>query len=147
MRVDLVTKEYPPEIYGGAGVHVAELVKALRRDIEVVVHAFGAPRSEAGTRSYPVPGELASANPALQTLGVDVAIAADVAGADIVHSHTWYANFAGRTAQLLHGIPHVVTAHSLSRCARGRRSSSAGATGCPPGSNAMPVSPRTPSSP
>ena len=113
MRVDLVTKEYPPEIYGGAGVHVAELVKALRRDIEVVVHAFGAPRSEAGTRSYPVPGELASANPALQTLGVDVAIAADVAGADIVHSHTWYANFAGRTAQLLHGIPHVVTAHSL----------------------------------
>jgi starch synthase len=113
VRVDLITKEYPPEIYGGAGVHVAELVRALRRDIEVVVHAFGAPRDEPRTFSYPVPADLAEANAALQTLGVDLAIAADTAGAELVHSHTWYANFAGRTAQLLHGIPHVVTAHSL----------------------------------
>jgi len=113
VRVDFVTREYPPEVYGGAGVHVAELIRALRRDLEVVVHAFGAERSEAGTRSYPVPAELGSANPALQTLGVDLAIASDLAGADLVHSHTWYANFAGRTAQLLHDIPHVVTAHSL----------------------------------
>jgi len=113
VRIDLLTREYPPEVYGGAGVHVAELVRALRRDVEVVVHAFGAARDEPGTRAYPVPAELAGANAALQTLGVDLAMAADTAGADLVHSHTWYAGFAGRAAQLLHGIPHVVTAHSL----------------------------------
>ncbi len=113
MRVDLVTKEYPPEVYGGAGVHVTELVKALRRDLEVRVRAFGAPRSEADVASYPVPIELAGANASLQTLGTDLAIAQDVAGADLVHTHTWYANGAGRLAQLLHGIPHVLTAHSL----------------------------------
>jgi starch synthase len=113
VRVDVITKEYPPEIYGGAGVHVTELVKALRRDIDVVVRAFGKPRDEADTYSYGVPQELASANGALQTLGVDLQIAQDVAGADVVHSHTWYANGAGQYAKLLHGVPHVVTAHSL----------------------------------
>ena len=113
MRVDIVTKEYPPEIYGGAGVHVTELVKALRESIEVQVHAFGQGRDEADTSSYTVPVELGSANPAIQTLGVDLEIVGDVAGADVVHSHTWYANFAGHLASLLHGIPHVVTAHSL----------------------------------
>ncbi len=113
MRVDVITKEYPPEIYGGAGVHVTELVKALRRDIEVVVRAFGKPRDEADTFSYGVPQELSGANATLQTLGVDLQIAQDVAGADIVHSHTWYANGAGQYAKLLHGVPHVVTAHSL----------------------------------
>lgn len=113
MRVDIVTKEYPPEIYGGAGVHAAELVKALRERIEVRVRAFGAERSEAGTTAYGVPAELVGANGAIQTLGTDLEIVPDVAGADIVHSHTWYANFAGHLASLLHGIPHVVTAHSL----------------------------------
>ncbi|PPH36913.1 glycogen synthase [Rathayibacter sp. AY1E3] len=113
MRVDLLTKEYPPEVYGGAGVHVAELTKALRSDLEVVVRCFGAPREEEGTFAYSVPVELAEANGALQTLGVDLQIAQDAAGADLVHSHTWYANAAGRLAQLLHGIPHVVSAHSL----------------------------------
>ena len=113
MRVDIVTKEYPPEIYGGAGVHVTELVKALRESIDVRVRAFGAPRDEPGTTSYAVPGELAEANAAVQTLGVDLEIVGDVAGADVVHSHTWYANFAGHLASLLHGIPHIVTAHSL----------------------------------
>ncbi|MBO9577898.1 MAG: glycogen synthase, partial [Microbacteriaceae bacterium] len=113
MRVDLLTKEYPPEIYGGAGVHVAELVRALRRALEVRVHAFGAERSEADTRAYPVPAELGGANAALQTLGVDLTMVPAIEGADLVHSHTWYANFAGRAAQLLHGIPHVMTAHSL----------------------------------
>lgn len=113
MRVDIVTKEYPPEIYGGAGVHVTELVKALRGSIEVKVRAFGADRDEVDTTSYGVPAELASANGAVQTLGVDLEIVGDVAGADVVHSHTWYANFAGHLASLLHGIPHVVTAHSL----------------------------------
>ncbi|MBD8024236.1 glycogen synthase [Microbacterium gallinarum] len=113
MRVDIVTKEYPPEIYGGAGVHVTELVKALRQSIDVRVRAFGADRDEAGTSAYGVPAELASANAAVQTLGTDLEIVTDVAGADVVHSHTWYANFAGHLASLLHGIPHIVTAHSL----------------------------------
>ncbi|MFM6968564.1 MAG: glycogen synthase [Microbacteriaceae bacterium] len=113
MRVDVISKEYPPEIYGGAGVHVAELVRSLRESIEVQVRAFGAERSETDTTSYAVPAELADANAALATLGTDLAIVDDVAGADVVHSHTWYANFAGHLAKLLHGIPHVITAHSL----------------------------------
>lgn len=113
MRVDLLTKEYPPEIYGGAGVHVTELVKALRESIDVRVRCFGAPRDEEGVTAYDVPAELADANGALQTLAVDLQIADAVADADLVHSHTWYANEAGRLAQELHGIPHIVTAHSL----------------------------------
>ena len=115
MRVDVLTKEYPPEVYGGAGVHVAELVRALRArgDVDVRVRAFGAPRPEEGTDSYPDLAELARANAALRTLGVDLAIANDCAGADLVHSHTWYANLAGHLASLLHGMPHVLSAHSL----------------------------------
>ncbi len=113
MRVDIITKEYPPEIYGGAGVHVTELVKALREQIDVRVRAFGAQRDEEGTSAYGVPAELSSANGAIQTLGTDLEIVPDIAGADVVHSHTWYANFAGHLASLLHGIPHIVTAHSL----------------------------------
>jgi starch synthase len=113
MRVDIITKEYPPEIYGGAGVHVTELVKALRESIDVQVRAFGAERDEPGTKAYGVPAELATANAAIQTLGTDLAIVTDAVGADVVHSHTWYANFAGHLASLLHGIPHIVTAHSL----------------------------------
>ncbi|GAA2005311.1 glycogen synthase [Nocardioides kribbensis] len=116
MRVDVLSKEYPPEIYGGAGVHVAELVRALRAmpdGPDTRVHAFGAPREEPGTSSYADLGELAGANPALRTLGVDLAIAQGCAGSDLVHSHTWYANMAGHLASLLHGVPHVVSAHSL----------------------------------
>ncbi|MDR6613401.1 glycogen synthase [Leifsonia sp. 1010] len=113
MRVDLLTREYPPDIYGGAGVHVTELVKALRTDTEVIVRAFGEPRDEPDTASYRVPAELADANGAIATLGVDLQMAQDCGGADVVHSHTWYANGAGHLAKLLHGVPHVVTAHSL----------------------------------
>ena len=115
MRVDILTKEYPPTIYGGAGVHVAELTRALRArgDLEVRVEAFGPPRDEAGTTGFADPAELAGANAALVTMGVDLAMAAATEGASLVHSHTWYANFAGHTAALLHGIPHVVSAHSL----------------------------------
>ena len=113
MRVDLITREYPPEVYGGAGVHVAELTRALRPEVDVVVRAFGQPRDEANTFAYLVPPGLTTANPALATLGVDLQIAQDVEGADVVHSHTWYANGAGHIASLLHGVPHVVTAHSL----------------------------------
>ena len=115
MRIDILSKEYPPAIYGGAGVHVAELVRALRErgDLDVRVHAFGEPREEDGTTGHPDLAELAGANPALTTLGVDLSLAAACEGADLVHSHTWYANAAGHLAGLLHGIPHVVTAHSL----------------------------------
>ena len=115
MRIDVLTKEYPPAIYGGAGVHAAELVRALRSldDLEVLVRCFGAERDEQGTTAYPDLAELAEANGALRTMGVDLAIADDCVGADLVHSHTWYANFAGHLASLLGGMPHVVTAHSL----------------------------------
>lgn len=113
MRVDLLTKEYPPEIYGGAGVHVAELVKALRATDEIHVRCFGGVRDERDVTNYLVPQELHSANAALQTIGVNLLMANDTVGADIVHSHTWYANEAGRLSQQLHGIPHVITAHSL----------------------------------
>ena len=115
MRVDILTKEYPPAIYGGAGVHVAELVRALRdlQELDVRVQAFGEPRDEAGVSAYADLPELVDANAALQTLGVDLAIAAGCDGADLVHSHTWYANLGGHLAGLLYGIPHVVTAHSL----------------------------------
>jgi starch synthase len=113
VRIDLLTKEYPPEIYGGAGVHVAELVKALREHHEVQVRCFGAPRDEVDVTAYGVPEELSVANAALQTLAVDLQIAQAAKGASLVHSHTWYANEAGRLAKTLHGIPHIVTAHSL----------------------------------
>ena len=113
MRVDLLTKEYPPEIYGGAGVHVAELTKALRARIEVQVRCFGAPRDEPDVTAYRTPAELDGANGSLATLGVDLQMAQGAAGADLVHSHTWYANAGGHLAKLLHGVPHVVTAHSL----------------------------------
>ncbi len=115
MRVDVLSKEYPPEVYGGAGVHVAELVRALRArpDLEAHVHAFGAMRDEPLTASYADLVELSGANGALRTLGVDLAIADGCAGTDLVHSHTWYANLAGHLAGLLHGVPHVVSAHSL----------------------------------
>ncbi|WP_354235826.1 glycogen synthase [Arthrobacter sp. UYEF3] len=117
MRIDIVTKEFPPEIYGGAGVHVAELSRVLASRVELNVRAFGAGRAPdyygAAVSSYPVPGDLADANAAVQTLGVDVRIVPDIAGADLVHSHTWYANMAGHIASLLHGIPHVLSAHSL----------------------------------
>ena len=114
MRVDILTKEYPPNIYGGAGVHVAELVKALRAaGTQTKVRAFGAPVEEDGTDGFADLPELAGANGALETLGVDLRMVPATSGADLVHSHTWYANFAGHLSALLHGIPHVVSAHSL----------------------------------
>ncbi|MEU8197743.1 glycogen synthase [Microbispora amethystogenes] len=113
MRVDLLSREYPPEVYGGAGVHVEYLARELRRLADVRVRCFGAPREEPGVRAYEVPGGLSGANAALQVLGVDVEMAAGCEGADVVHSHTWYANFAGHVAKMLYGVPHVVTTHSL----------------------------------
>lgn len=113
MRVDLLTREYPPHVYGGAGVHVSELSAVLRQHIDVRVRCFDGERSEEGVTGYDVPSALADQNAALKTFGVDLLMAGDVAGADLVHSHTWYANLAGHLAGLLHGIPHLVSAHSL----------------------------------
>jgi len=113
MRIDLITKEYPPHIYGGAGVHVAELVKVLRKTIEVQVRCFGEIRDESDTFAYTHPVDFDSANPALQTMATDLAMVSDMASTDLVHSHTWYANFAGQVASKLHGVPHLITAHSL----------------------------------
>lgn len=111
MRIGLLTREYPPEVYGGAGAHVAALVPALRSHIDVDVHCFGEPRSTAC--AHDVAPALAAANPALRTLSVDLSMVDRVAGVDLVHSHTWYANLAGHLAKLLYGQPHVLTAHSL----------------------------------
>jgi starch synthase len=111
MRIGLVTREWPPEVYGGAGVHVEYLARELLQLIDVDVHCFGAARDDA-TGHSPDPG-LADANAALQTLSVDLRIAPALAEAQLVHSHTWYANLAGHLGKLLHGIPHVMTVHSL----------------------------------
>ncbi len=106
-----MTREYPPEIYGGAGVHVTELVGRLRQLCAVDVHCMGAPRP--GAFAHQPDSRLRDANPALATLSTDLVMANAAAGADVVHSHTWYTGLAGRVAALLYGIPHVVTAHSL----------------------------------
>lgn len=113
MRIDLITKEYPPFIYGGAGVHVAELVRVLRQHVDVKVRCFGDERNETDTFAYRHNTEFDNANGALQTMSTDLNMVSDIAGADLVHSHTWYANFAGQVASSLHGIPHLITAHSL----------------------------------
>ncbi|MDP9116820.1 MAG: glycogen synthase [Actinomycetota bacterium] len=113
MRVAVLTREFPPEVYGGAGVHVEFLVRELRRLVDVDVHCFGARRDSDGVRAYRPPAELAAANAAIQTLGIDLEMAAAVGNADVLHSHTWYANMAGVLGAQLHGIPHVLTAHSL----------------------------------
>ena len=113
MKIGLVTKEWPPQVYGGAGVHVVQLSQALRNqpNIEVEVHCFGGPRSDAF--GYSTPSGFENSNAALQALATDLVIADKLIGVDLIHSHTWYANFAGFTANLLHGVPHVVSAHSL----------------------------------
>jgi starch synthase len=111
VRIGVLTREYPPEVYGGAGVHVSYLVPELRKRCEIEVHCFGGPRPQAHNHAV-APG-LDRANPALQTLSVDLAMADALGGVDLVHSHTWYANMAGHLARTLHGVPHVVTAHSL----------------------------------
>lgn len=117
VRIDIVTKEFPPEIYGGAGVHVAELSRVLAGRVDLRVHCFGGERPAdfhgAKVSTYGVPAGLAEANAAVQTLGTDLSILQATGGADLIHSHTWYANMAGHLGSLLHGVPHVLSAHSL----------------------------------
>src|SRR3954454_12503654 len=112
MRLAILTREYPPDVYGGAGVHVDFLVRELRGLIDVGVHCMGAPRDGATAHSEDDP-RLAGANAALRILSTDLAMTAGVSAADLVHSHTWYANMAGHWSKLLYDVPHVVTAHSL----------------------------------
>jgi starch synthase len=113
-RIGIVTKEWPPAVYGGAGVHVVQLTGALRQiaGIEVDVHCFGGARTD-GALGYDTPAEFANSNPALQAIATDLLIAHHLQNVDVVHTHTWYANMAGHTASLLYGKPHIVSAHSL----------------------------------
>ncbi len=107
----MLTREYPPEVYGGAGVHVTELTRFMREIVDVDVHCMGAPRDTATVHG--VDPELADANPALKTLSSGLRMAHALGGVDVVHSHTWYAGLGGHLAAQLYDIPHVVTAHSL----------------------------------
>jgi starch synthase len=112
MKIGVLTREWPDQVYGGAGVHVEHLVRFLRQEGAAVdVHSFGG--TQDGAQAHEPDPRLASANSALQVLSTDLSIAAATGGCDVVHSHTWYADMAGHLSALLHGIPHVVTTHSL----------------------------------
>jgi starch synthase len=121
VRVDLLTREYPPDVYGGAGVHLEYLARELARLIDVDVHAWGADRPPGGPgapvvhayRAWDALGGEAPHLAALRAVSIDLTMAAGAEGADIVHSHTWYANLAGHLAKLVHDVPHVATVHSL----------------------------------
>jgi starch synthase len=116
MRVALLTREYPPEVYGGAGVHVEYLARELERRVDLTVHCWGADRDDPAVRAYRPWDALAGESPhlvALQAVSIDLLMAAGVEAADVVHSHTWYAQFAGHLAKLINRVPHVTTVHSL----------------------------------
>jgi alpha-maltose-1-phosphate synthase len=118
MKVALLTREYPPEVYGGAGVHVEYLSRALARlsDVEIAVHAFGDPRPSPLVAGTYQPWDALPTSPpgqALRTISVDLLMAAALEDADVAHSHTWYANLAGHLARLMWDLPHLMTAHSL----------------------------------
>ena len=115
-KVALLTREYPPDVYGGAGIHVEYLARELRHLADVSVHCWGAPRDEPGVTAHQPWSELSEPKPestALQAMSINLAMAAAVKGVDLVHSHTWYANFGGHLAKLAWSVPHVVTTHSL----------------------------------
>jgi alpha-maltose-1-phosphate synthase len=111
LNVALLTREFPPDVYGGAGVHVEYLARELAGLVNLTVHCQGEERP--GAIAHQAWDHLAGANQALQTISADLSMAAVVGAADVVHSHTWYANLAGYLASLLYGVPHVVTVHSL----------------------------------
>ena len=115
-RIALLTREYPPEVYGGAGTHVEYLVRELRRRLAVTVYCWGSPREEADVHAFKAWDQLSEPKPeaaALQAMSIDLAMAAAAKGADLAHSHTWYANLGGHLAKLMWSIPHVMTIHSL----------------------------------
>lgn len=115
-KVALLTREYPPDVYGGAGTHVEYLAREMRRLADVSVHCWGQPRDEPGVNAYEPWSAISEPKPesaALQAMSIDLAMAAAVKGADLVHSHTWYANLGGHLSKLMWSIPHVMTTHSL----------------------------------
>jgi alpha-maltose-1-phosphate synthase len=111
LRVALLTREYPPEVYGGAGVHVEYLARELAALVDLTVHCQGADRP--GAVAHQPWERLSGANSALGVISAELSMTAGAAGSELVHSHTWYANLAGHLASLLYGIPHVMTVHSL----------------------------------
>jgi len=117
MRIALLTREYPPEIYGGAGVHVEYLGKELKQLLDLEVYCFGKDRpAEEVAAAYDWWSELSGDRPhqaALRTMAINLQMASALEGAQLVHTHTWYANFAGHLAKLMYGIPHIMTSHSL----------------------------------
>ncbi|WP_296215246.1 glycogen synthase [uncultured Corynebacterium sp.] len=113
MRIAMLTKEYPPEIYGGAGVHVTELVRYMRKLEHVDVHCMGGPREEQDVYVHGVDPELTEANGSIKTLSTGLRMANSLGDAEVVHSHTWYTGLGGHVGGLLNGIPHIATAHSL----------------------------------
>src|ERR1035437_5029893 len=116
MKVALLTREFPPEVYGGAGVHVEYLSRELARLVDVSVYCFGAQwSSPLVARAYEPWAELPDCRQgsALRAMSVGLRMSEDVEGVDLVHSHTWYANYGGHLAKLLYGVPHGLTAHSL----------------------------------
>ncbi|WP_412100995.1 glycogen synthase [Corynebacterium aurimucosum] len=113
MRAGIFSKEYPPEIYGGAGVHVAELTRFMREIIDVSVHCMGSERDEKDVFVHGIDPALKEANAAVQTLSTGLRMANAASDIDVAHSHTWYTGLGGHLAGRLYGIPHVVTAHSL----------------------------------
>jgi starch synthase len=115
-KISVLTREYPPEVYGGAGTHVEYLVRELRKLLSVTVHCWGSPREEPDVENYHAWDEVSQPKPeaaALQAVSIDLAMAAKVKGSDLAHSHTWYANLGGHLSKLLWSIPHVMTIHSL----------------------------------
>jgi starch synthase len=114
MKVALLTREYPPDVYGGAGVHVEYLSRELDSLVDLTVHSWGAQRAddERPLVARRQPWDLLD-DAALRALSVDLVMADETGGADLVHSHTWYAQLGGHLASLLHGVPHVTTVHTL----------------------------------
>jgi glycogen synthase len=120
VRALILTNEFPPQIYGGAGVHVGELTRHLRELIELDIRTFSTATDDAEgwrVRGYEAAHDLTATDdrlrPMLAALSRDLAMLADPIDADVVHVHTWYTHLAGMLAKLAYGIPLVLTVHSL----------------------------------
>jgi len=121
MRVGLFTREYPPQVYGGAGVHVDYLSRELARQIEVEVHCWGPQQADLGNlhvRGAEPWAEISNGTEgkfkgALEALSLNLTQIKALQGIDIVHTHTWYVSMAGYLAKKLYGVPFVLTTHSL----------------------------------
>ena len=121
MRVGLMTREYPPQVYGGAGVHVEYLSRELAKLIEVEVHCWGPQRADEGNLHVigdEPPAEVtagtdAKFKTAVDALALNLSQMKELGRIDIVHTHTWYVSMAGFLAKKLYNIPFVLTTHSL----------------------------------